>query len=63
MKRSILILLALWCALVTIGSMHTYGDITSRNAGVYWNLHGPGLSGHWCGYEYRGHPGFFCDVS
>lgn len=59
MKRSILILVGVWLALVTVASMHTYGDITTSNAGIYWNLPGH----HWCGYEYRGHPGFFCDVT
>lgn len=60
MIRSIFILIALWILLVAVGSMHTYGDIYTRspNAGVFWNLPG----GHWCGYEFRGHPGFFCDV-
>lgn len=58
MKRSILILIALWLALVFVGDMHLYGGLTSSNQGVYWNL-----GHHWCGYEFRGHPGFFCDVS
>lgn len=57
MIRSIFILIALWVLLVAVGSMHTYGDIYTRNAGVWWQF-----GQHHCGYEFSGHPGFFCDV-
>jgi hypothetical protein len=59
-KRSILILVALWCMLVIVGGMHSYGDVTTQNAGLWWNIP---FTHHWCGVEYRGTPGFFCDVT
>lgn len=59
MKLTILKLLGLWLLLVAVGSMHTYGDTTTSNAGVYWNSP---AGHHWCGYEFKGHPGFFCDT-
>lgn len=60
MRRSILILLGIWLAIVVVGTMHTYGDITTTNAGVWWYIH---PTDHRCGFEYRGHIGFFCDVT
>src|SRR5258708_19110523 len=57
MKRAIAFLCLCWLAIVA--AAHTYGDLTTVNAGLYWNLPGH----HWCGVEYRGHPGFFCDVT
>jgi hypothetical protein len=59
MKRSIAFLLVCWLAIVLAADTRTYGDVTTPNAGIYWNLPGH----HWCGVEYRGSPGFFCDVS
>lgn len=56
----VIMLAFLWVMLVAVATMHTYGDITTRNAGVYWNVPD---SSHWCGLEYRGHPGFFCDIT
>jgi hypothetical protein len=58
MKRAITILVLCWLAIVGAADMHTYGGPSTTNAGVYWDL-----GQHWCGYEYRGHPGFFCDVT
>jgi len=58
MKRSILALVALWVLLVAVATMHTYGDISTPNAGIYWRV-----GGHWCGVEYRGNVGAFCDVT
>jgi hypothetical protein len=58
MKRALAILGLCWLAIVAAADTHFYGDVTTANAGVYWNL-----GQHWCGYEYRGHPGFFCDVT
>jgi hypothetical protein len=60
MKRSIAILLACWFTIVIAADTHFYGDVTTptANAGVYWNL-----GQHWCGVEYRGHPGPFCDTT
>ena len=58
MKRSILALVGIWVVLVASATVYTYGDITTQNAGVWWPL----PPGHHCGFEYRGNPGFFCDV-
>lgn len=58
MKRAIAVLALCWLALVIAADTHTYGDYTTPNAGVYWNL-----GQHWCGVEIKGRPGFFCDVS
>lgn len=60
MKRAGLGLIAAWLAIVFTASMHTYGDISSTNAGVWWHIP---ATAHWCGYEYKGHPGFFCDLT
>lgn len=59
--RSIAILVLLWCVLVAVGSMHSYGDVTTSNAGVWWYVPLTNYTQH-CGIEYRGHVGLFCDV-
>ena len=41
--------------LIILASVHTYSGV---NAGAYIDLPG----GHWCGVEYQGNPGLFCDV-
>jgi hypothetical protein len=56
-KRALVLLSLCWPAIVVAADTHVYGDFTTTNAGVYWNL-----GSHWCGLEVRGHPGFFCDV-
>lgn len=38
------------------GHVHTYSGV---NAGAYIDMPG----GHWCGIEYRGVPGPFCDTT
>lgn len=38
-------------------ALHVHG-YSAQNAGVFIDLPG----GHWCGVEYRGSRGFFCDV-
>jgi hypothetical protein len=42
------------------GNLFTYGESPrAQTAGIEVTL----PLNHWCGYEYRGTPGFFCDVN
>ncbi len=51
-----LLLVTLAAASVLLGThVHRYAGL---NAGVYIDL----PAGHWCGIEYRGTPGGFCDA-
>lgn len=36
-----------------------YGMVDSRSSGIY--VSAPMNLGHWCGYEFKGNVGFFCD--
>ena len=58
--KKVIGLIALAALLVLAAyNLHGYGSARTLNQGVYLQLPG----GHHCGYEYRGTPGVFCDVS
>lgn len=56
MRKALITLTFLGLVALAATHLHSY---SAANAGIFIDLPG----NHWCGLEYRGNPGAFCDVS